>query len=201
MKPVQGQNTACFAPVSGVKGNRRMTLHELASVGFRLLGVYVVVVVIQTLASSFQIYTSWATYPEINLAAVRGILLLQIILLSLLALVLFKFPSTLANLLLGKCVTGDKPAPSIKESTILDAGFCLLGVYILSWAIPDLIYNGLEIYHQVASESYYRADVLYVVVLEIATILEIAIGAFLALRAKGLRKLLWRIRGYENNSL
>lgn len=180
-----------------------MKVKDLMTVGLRLLGVYVVVTIVQTISMNYQSYTSWSTYPGVNLSALKAVLSLQVLALSVLAICLLKFPAFFASVLIGKALSAENQNIPTNQEYFLETGFCLLGIYILSWAIPDLIYNALEITLLTTddSSSYLRENILYAVITEITTVVEVAIGLYLSLQAKGLRRLLWRFRGFKNDSL
>ena len=171
-----------------------MNAMQIVVVGLRLLGVYVVIQVLKTLTTGFQVYSQFAAVPDVNFKLLVAAYLFQALLFAAAAFVLLKFPGLLARRLL-KGSFDEIVAKGANPSNLLDVGFCLMGVYILSWAVPDLIFNALEIYRQSNNEHYHQDQVSYLLVSEIVTLIEIGIGAYLALQSRGLRELLWRIRG------
>lgn len=172
-----------------------MNTIELLAVGVRLLGVYFLLQFVQFLGSSYSSYYQMASsLPEFNPFFVAGGYAFTAMLMLAFALVFIKFPATVAGWLVPKI---DKDSSTISGSLIelQLTGFTLLGVYILSWAIPDLIHNSAllaVIPHY--DESYLISDRPYDVINIVVTAVEIVIGLFLTLQAKGLVRLINKFR-------
>ncbi len=104
-----------------------------------------------------------------------------------------KFPGVISSLLL---TPSSKDSPLIEENgqAIQIAGLTIVGVYILTWAVPDFFYNLLLLW-QLRSYEYpgdrYNGDVL---INQGVTVIEIGFGAYLALGSRGLTNFINRFR-------
>lgn len=169
---------------------------ELLSTGIRLLGIYVFIYAIRTGIYQYQAVLQFRSNSQDDMAIYTYVALIQVGLLFFASLLMFKFPVSLAKWLLPKSkeneVALDGSAKDIEVSI-----FAVIGVYILSWAIPDLFHNGLWWWYSTHSEisgmwkhggpNEYKIN-------QIVTVLEIAIGLYLCLRAQGLSNLLRKLR-------
>jgi hypothetical protein len=168
---------------------------ELLAVGVRLVGLYLLVLTIKYVGSAYFSYHQMAiSMPDFNPLVISGGYVVSALLMFIFSILFIKFPATIAYRLLPKA---DKDSPKLSEdsSQIQLAGFTLLGIYILSWAIPDLIYN-LAVLSVIPfyDSSYSMGNRPYDLVNLGVTIIEIIIGLYLVFQAKGLVKLIDRIR-------
>lgn len=174
-----------------------MNYQHLLAIGIRLLGVYCL---FKTINSTFLFYQSVALYPSASVdASIHILSVLFILVWSVTAIIMLKFPRSLASWLWPEEDATELPEFSSRglETSLL----IVLGVYILTWSIPDFVHNALNmlmIYKaqtggMVSSHSGY--DMSNTVVYQVVTVLEIFIGLFLCLRAGGLTALFYRIRG------
>ncbi len=170
---------------------------ELLATGIRLLGIYVFINAAQMgitqYSMNYQLNNNFYEGAEIYLYA--GIILTGV--LVFISLIMLKFPVTIANWLLPK-TKGDEVVFDGSARDIEVSAFVIIGVYILSWTIPDLLDNGLQLWRIAERESLghswgsqYKHEYVFN---EMVTVLEIAIGIFLCLRARGLSYLLYKIR-------
>lgn len=169
---------------------------ELLSTGIRLLGIYIFLYAIRTGVYQYQAVLQFRSNSQDDMAVYTYVALIQVSLLFIASFLMFKFPVSLAKWLLPKTkeneVILDGSAKDIEISI-----FAVIGVYILSWAIPDLFHNGLWWWYSTHSEIRglwetgrgieYKMD-------QVVTVLEIAIGLYLCLRAQGLSNLLRKLR-------
>jgi hypothetical protein len=169
---------------------------ELLALGLRLVGIYGVLKGIQTvgivLATLKQITM---TMPDGNISIWYLAFWLSGLLYILIVLLLIAFPAPLAKRLMPR---GGDHAPLIKinASEFQVIAFTILGVYVLSWAIPGLIQNVAILWNIARMDDFYTFDTYSAqVIRSVSTLLEVAIGVYLTLQAEGLSRLLMKIRG------
>ncbi|MCV6613740.1 MAG: hypothetical protein OIF35_02105, partial [Cellvibrionaceae bacterium] len=118
---------------------------ELLSTGIRLLGIYTLIYALRTSVSQFQLlpqYKSGAVGIEQYMAMYIYTALGVLALLLLAAFVMIKFPRALASWILPKTKESDIDFNGSSRDVEISV-FTIIGVYMLTWAIPDLLYNGL----------------------------------------------------------
>ncbi len=169
---------------------------ELLATGIRLLGIYVFIYAIRTGIYQYQAVMQYRSTSQDDMVVFTYLALVQVALLFVASILMFKFPVLLSKWLLPKTkeneVILDGTAKDIEVSI-----FVVIGVYILSWAIPDLFHNGLWWWyssHSQISNMWEQGTKSEYIINQIVTVLEIAIGLCLCLRAKGLSNLLRRLR-------
>ena len=169
---------------------------ELLSTGIRLLGIYVFIYAFRTGIYQYQAVMQFRSTSQDDMVAFTYLALIQVGLLFIASFLMFKFPVSLAKWLLPKTkeneVVFDGSAKDIEISI-----FTIIGVYILSWAIPDLFHNGIWWWYSTHSEisgMWEQGGGNEYIINQIVTVLEIAIGLYLCLRAQGLSNLLRRLR-------
>ena len=169
---------------------------ELLSIGIRLLGIYVFIYAFRTGIHQYQVVTQFRSIYQEDMVALHYAALVQVGLLFIASFLMFKFPVSLAKWLLPKTkgceVVLDGSAKDIEVSI-----FVVIGVYILSWAIPDLFNNGLWWWYSTHSDNsgmWEQGEGHKYIINQIITVLEIAIGLYLCLRAQGLSNLLRKLR-------
>jgi hypothetical protein len=170
-----------------------MKLNELTALGIRLLGIYLLIRAFTTLiaAISSSMSNVQTAYGDLSPFLYFGIT--EAIVFFLCAFGLIKFPVYIANKITPK---------SPEESSGLHANgellektaFVVIGVYILTWAVPDLLDNSIYLFQLKSfvphdNQAWYETWGLQVV-----TVFEIAIGLYLTLGAKGLHKTIVRLR-------
>ncbi|WP_066963055.1 hypothetical protein [Microbulbifer sp. Q7] len=173
-----------------------MKSHELLSVGLRVCGVLLIFLGLRTISSQYMSLGMLSYNGDERIRIYALVTVIEIALIFIVALTLLKFPNLVAKKLLPRD-SDDKYELSKNGKEFLSITFCLLGVYILSWAIPDLINNGMWLIH--FSERAYTSDSNYAetVIAQITTVVEIVIGGFLCFGASGLGNVLWKLRGMQ----
>lgn len=176
---------------------------ELMATGIRVLGLVVIIFALESIFYYYQqyqlVFNVWSQgtdgfWPFVALAVVHVVLFLAI------AFVMLRFPVLVSRWLLPKA-QGEQAVFDGSAKDIEVVAFVIIGVYILSWAIPDFIHNGLWWWHSAqkdlngpgAPEQKYEHMINQAV-----TVVEFAIGLYLCLRAKGLSVLLRRLREAGN---
>lgn len=165
---------------------------ELLAIGVRLLGVYLLVSGMRLALKLYQLAQQGpihegGQYDYVYLGVA------EVALVFLVALLMLKFPMTLSRWIhpaSAGAEIGFSGQAGELETTLL----VVLGVYILTWAIPDFFDNAIWWLYLSRSIEASNADKDMVVINQLVTLLEIAIGLFLCLRAKGLSAMLRRLR-------
>jgi len=168
-----------------------MKLVEIVAIGVRLIGIFMIFLVLRDTPQ--LIATLKSTAVDIGSSDTAKYMFVWLFL-SVMALSLIKFPLTFARLLVSETESGAVIIEKDGEA-IQVAGFILIGIYILSWAIPDLFHNAMLLWHY---NKYYpnQPDLIYeVVISELITFLETGIGVFLAIKSNGVVGLVRRLRG------
>jgi hypothetical protein len=111
---------------------------------------------------------------------------------AILALFAIKFPLTVSKMLISKDAA-DSVSLNMTPADLSVVCFTVLGVYILSWAFPDFVYNCFE-YWANSSVRFETPELSNIKLTLAVTILEIAIGLYLALNAKGLKNVILKLR-------
>ncbi|SDJ80711.1 hypothetical protein [Microbulbifer yueqingensis] len=173
-----------------------MKSRELLSVGLRVCGVLLIFLGLRTISNQYMSLGMLSYNGDERIQVYAVVTVIEIALIFLLALALLKFPNLVAKKLLPR-ESDDKVEFSKNGKELLSIAFCLMGVYILSWAIPDLVNNGMWLIH--FSERAYASDSNYAetVIVQITTVVEIVIGGFLCFGASGLGNVLWKLRGMQ----
>ncbi len=169
-----------------------MKSNELYGIGVRLIGIYLLFLCIQTILKHLQMWQIYAFNGEVDIGSYGYLMVAEVLFIAVVGFVFIKFPLTIAK----------KINPKGQESTIeftdkgqaiLEVFVCILGIYILSWSIPDLLDNILFIAFNYGNERQKEMlDSSYISGL--VTIVEILIGAFLCFRGDGFIKLMLHIR-------
>ena len=172
-----------------------MSAKELLAIGVRLFGIWLVVSSLNslTLGVSYMIGQAWIDkiisssfmmyLPFLGLAIGKAII----------GFLLIKFPYFVAFKLIPK-TNLDNTQINWEEKLVERVGFVLIGVYILSWAIPDLTH--IVVYF-VQNKEYspngtidFAANKLNFIV----TLVEISIGLFLILGSQGVVNVIHKLR-------
>jgi hypothetical protein len=167
-----------------------MKIIEVVSVAVRIFGILLFVV---TLRDAPRLLSAVA---DIGLEAATPSLYIQWAMVASCLFVsafMVKFPGVISRLLV---TPSQSSSPLIEENgqAIQIAGITIVGVYILTWAIPDLLYNGLMLWVVSGYESPPKEYISETKVSEMITVIEISIGLYLALGAKGLTIALNKLR-------
>lgn len=167
-----------------------MKIVELLAVGIRILGIYLV---LQILMSFSEIYQLYQFTGDAGIAAYPYVLVAEVIVLGLVAFALIKFPITISRKLIPNDPDEKLNLPNNAEKLIAVA-FVVIGVYILTWSVPDLIFNFLWLAYSHSQDFGYEQNFQEALINQAATILEIGIGLYLVLGSRGLSRVLWLFR-------
>jgi len=167
-----------------------MKVIEVVSVAVRIFGILLFVITLRDsprYLSAISDLGIEATPPSVYIQWAMVLACLSM------AAFMIKFPGVISHML----VTPSKSAsPLIEENgqAIQVAGLTIVGVYILTWAIPDLLYNGLMLWAVTGYDLPPKEFISEAKITEMVTIIEIGIGLYLAFGAKGITKTLNRLR-------
>lgn len=171
---------------------------EILALGIRIVGILMIVEIIQYLAYSYTSIHQWMyARPDDSITmwlVYHGVVGSALI---VFCFVLLKLPLTVSRWLLPKA-KADEPIFSGSIDDLRIAAFMIIGVYILSSAIPDFVHNASMILYLSGEEMmklYNPNEISEYIIKELDSALKIGIGLYLCLQAKGLNALLLKIRG------
>lgn len=171
-----------------------MKMIEVLAVAIRILGILLLIRMLESLPYWLQalaIISPDRPIPEsdINITYIQYAMFAT---LALVAFLMLKFPTLLARLLVGN-LRSDSPLLEEKGQAIQIAGIALIGIYILTWAIPDLFHNALIFWainnHLEVSGNSWETKINIAI-----TLIEISIGFYCALGAKGISRIISKLR-------
>lgn len=169
---------------------------ELLATGIRLLGIYVFIYALRTGIYQYQMIMQFRSTTQDDMMVFTYVSFAQVGVLFIASLLMLKFPVSLSKCLLPKTKNNEVALDgSVKDIEV--SMFVVMGVYILSWAIPELVNNGLWWWYSTHTEvrRMWEQDGGNEYIMNLlVTMLEIAIGLYLCLRAQGLSALLRRLR-------
>ena len=171
---------------------------EILALGIRLVGIAAIFQLLQFFGYSATSIQQWLySHPGESFTWLISVYGAICIVFAIMCFLLIKFPITVSRWLLPK-TTNDEPVFNGSIDDLRIAAFTVMGVYILSWAVPDLFYNAgtlLQLNDERMMGLYNPDDKNALILDEIITIMEISIGLYLCLQAKGLNNLLLKLRG------
>lgn len=169
---------------------------DLLSTGIRLLGMYVFIYAFRNGFSQYQAILQFRSTSQDDMQVFAYVAIFQVVLLFIASFLMFKFPVSLAKWILPK-TKDDEVALDGSAKDIEITIFTVIGIYILSWAIPDLFHNSIWWWysaHSEISDMWEQGGSTQYIINQIVTVLELAIGLYLCLRAQGLSNLLHKLR-------
>lgn len=168
-----------------------MKIYELTAIAARIFAICLFLYALRTFASlAGSIGEATPESFTVSLFYFIGAVFIPLII----AVLIWKFPLTLARAFLPEIKAQEM---AIKDNGgFLPAALVLLGVYVLSYAIPDLLYN-ITNFYMIARVRETGAELPNPAVLVsnfAATLLEIVIGFWLILGNAGIMNMIARIR-------
>jgi Ca2+/Na+ antiporter len=171
---------------------------DILVIGIRLVGIVFILRLVQYLSESYESIYRWTlAAPEESLTFVLLIYGTFGLAFAVICFILIKFPLTVSRWLLPKS-KDDEPVFNGSIDDLRIAAFTIIGVYIVSWAIPDLFYNVsmlVKLQSETAVKLYSSDSIIDFMIRTGMTVLEIFIGLYLCLQAKGLNNLILKFRG------
>lgn|GEM_PF-1631193 len=176
-----------------------MNTIELLATGIRLVGIYTIIIALQTIGQHINTLENITLLTQQQAPSLAVYMVyIHVAVLFIAAAVLIKFPLTIAQTL---SVTPHSAAPvggiktqELNAQELHAALACLLGLYVLSQALPDVVDNVLWLWALYQQDFLPAQDRQDAIIILITTLVEIGIGFYLCLKAQGLTRLLWRLR-------
>jgi hypothetical protein len=170
-----------------------MKYTELLSIPIRVLGIYIFYSAFLAVINQYFILSqvAAANSSDYKIYAIAAILEVGFMLIA--ALALTRLPLTISNFL----------TPTRSESTfntsitseqLQSAALCVLGIYIITDNIPDLIFNTARLISYLGQPLDPFDGVFELTIKELATITEILIGVFLCVKSDVITLLITRLR-------
>ena len=169
-----------------------MKINELVSVAVRIFGLLWLIYIIRETPYWYQAITLSHSdqKDEIIYYLIVGSHITQ----ALIALFMIKFPGVV-SLCISTKSDGDKRLIEENGEAIQLAGFTILGAYVLTFAIPDLLHNCLILFSTNQNTSYGSLyDPVNIKISIAVTVLEIIVALFLFLGSQGIIKALRKFR-------
>ncbi len=164
-----------------------MTTTEFLSCLLKLMGVFLFILFLKNIPEDYSsyLYLNKAN-GQVFLPAVYATFFKSFVFIGS-AVVLFKYPLFIAKKLHPQVSV--KPI-ALKPAELLRPGMILLGIYILSYALPDLIHNAIAVVYLSASQALgfmHMAEAL--AALLIATV-EMIMALYLIINSSGVARLI-----------
>ncbi|MDI3326644.1 hypothetical protein QKW35_19895 [Pontibacterium granulatum] len=167
-----------------------MKLNEVTALALRILGIYLAIRALRT----FTMYTvRYDQVTESNFGDTANLVYAEGVIFFLCAALLLKFPASIANKIVPRSST-NSPIINTSGQSLEISAFVIIGVFTLSWSVPDLIDNAIYMYELkqfVHGDNRAWTDA---VGRQFVTLIEIAIGLYLALGSRGLHKVINKLR-------
>lgn len=166
---------------------------EFLATGLRIFGWYCLLKFIGSSAEgyiSIQQYISMGVDESLTLIYVSTFVPAAMYAIS--SIVLIKFPICLAKLLIPRSGV-ESQSVDFSNNNLLYSGCVLLGLYIVSWAIPDLLFNIMMLKQSSGFSLTDTAGHHETIAFTYSTILEIMLGFWLILGSKGIQGVIRRL--------
>ncbi|WP_041521878.1 hypothetical protein [Gilvimarinus agarilyticus] len=169
---------------------------EILSLGLRLVGIYGILKGVQFIVLAYgsiqQITYTMEDESFIGWYLTFGF---SVAVYFMVVYFLISKPTRVATKLLPASQDKD---PIFKGSAqdIQIAGFTIIGVYILSYSVPELLRAIVLLWHASGETAFYGQNSQSQFLTElVVTLVQVCIGIYLCLQASGLSHLLYKIRG------
>jgi uncharacterized membrane protein YjgN (DUF898 family) len=170
-----------------------MKYTELLSIPIRVLGVYIFYsAFLAVIRHYFALGQVAATNPDVyKIYAITAMLEVSVMLVA--AFLLVKLPLTISRLL-SPMQAESTLSTSITFEQLQSVVLCILGIYILTKATPELILNAAWLIHYVSQSKAYPGALTELIINELVTVFEMLLGIFLCIKSDGIGLLINRIR-------
>lgn len=167
---------------------------EFLGAGLRIAGILCIIFAIGKAGDAINTLHQFTSINTgIDEQIFKLVVLTPIFIITICGFVLIRFPITLAKMLLPKSST-DTASIDFSENALSISGFTLLGAYLLTVAIPDFAYNALFLYHQYSLGLDQNVEITQTFIYMVFTTIQLGLGLYLLVGAKGLYKTIRRIR-------
>jgi hypothetical protein len=168
-----------------------MRLLEITAIGIRLFGILLFLKLLNDVTGWLTVYGPG--YASGDNVEINSLVILLYCIPIVLSLVFIKFPVSIAKLIV-PVTSSSSPELESDGKTIQYAGLTLLGVYVLTYAIPNLVYYVISIFIIVNSRADLGESQYSYVINLISTLVELGIGVYLILGVNGLVKFISKLR-------
>ena len=169
---------------------------EILSLAIRLLGIYFLIEGVRYVFAWYGAYLQFENYSQDKtflLFVSSYMMSTALFVVSGAAFV--KFPVAVSKLLLPRS-SAESPVFSGNIDDIKIAAFIVIGVYMLSWGIPKLMLETAKLFLIHSMSRQYDDFAWYQKIADfMVAIIDVVIGVVLAVRAKGVLKLVNQLRG------
>ena len=179
--------------MADVNSKEAMKSIELLSTGIRLLGIYVFLYSIRVSIYQYQAIIQFKSSSQDDVATFIYLGAAQFICLFVASIIMFKFPVSVSSWILPKTKVNE-PVFNGTSQDIEISFFIIIGVYILSWSMPDLLNNAIWLWYIKSSGNLGFGVESKYIINEVVTVVEISVGLYLCLQAKGLSALIRSFR-------
>lgn len=171
---------------------------ELLALGIRLVSIGFSLKLLQFMVYGFNAIQHWrVSSPDESVTLWLALYGVSTVVLAAACYVVIRFPLCLSRWLLPKAKQ-DEPVFNGSINDLSIAAFMVLGVYILSGAIPDLLYHAgmlIQMYQGDDMIKLHGASAKQEKLIAILSVaVEAGIGVYLCLQAKALNALLLKLR-------
>jgi len=156
-----------------------MTNAQVVALGVRLFSIWLALYLIRYAPALWS--ANIEQFPE-SRAAGTVIIVVSIVLIAV-TIALWLFPLAVARKLIPKA-TLDQPTP-LPVDQLQSAGFCLLGLWVLTEAVPRFVYMAFIVYHSTRPNAMVALDPHNYAAIA-RTLVELGIGLWLLFGARGL---------------
>lgn len=169
-----------------------MKVIEFLGLGIRVLGIFLFATLLREIPMQIETITQVIQMqPEANSTMTIYASLSLIFL--LISLVMIIFPITVAKIIHPRSLS-TSPDLAVNKDIFQATAFVVLGVYILSWATPDLVNNIIAMLNAKTYAPYDEANIAYIWNAIITTLVELGIGLYCTLNADGVIKVIRKLR-------
>lgn len=170
-----------------------MKYTELLSIPIRVLGFYILYsAFIAATGHYFALIQATSTNPDAyktySITATAEVSMMLVT-----AFLLTKLPLKIAKLI-STTQTENTLSTNIKCEQLQSVALSILGIYILTSATPDLIFNAAWIIIHSSQPATFPDALSNLIINELATIIEVLAGLFLCIRSDGIGFLINRIK-------
>lgn len=174
-----------------------MTAKEILGVGIRLLGVWFFIQALSSVSQTASIFAAAISTSEETYDWYKYFTLSKTFLFFTASYVFVKMPYGISSLLIPKTHL-DNTQIDWEEKLVERIGFVLMGVYILSWSIPNLVnYIGEYFFYKNLGGYEELAELTQTKIFFFVTVVEFGVGLLLTLGSRGIVLMIHKLRNYQ----
>ncbi|MCP3849214.1 MAG: hypothetical protein GY694_03085 [Gammaproteobacteria bacterium] len=174
-----------------------MTAKEILGVGIRLLGVWFFIEALFLVSQTASFFAAAISTSEETYDWYKYFTLLETFLCFTVSYIFIRMPYGVSSLLIPKTHL-DNTQIDWEEKLVERIGFVLMGVYILSWSIPDLVSNiGDYFFYKNLGGYEELAELTQTKIHFFVTVVEFGVGLLLTLSSRGIVNIIHKFRQYH----